>query len=462
MQQQGKNAQHDNLSQRRQKTRITSAQLAKQSSSLLLHREIAVEPTSPANEEASDVPAETENPEDAAKYSSRIKSIIQEYTSIVDIEEAATCVRELPAGACHVEFTEQAINLALEGKVIDRDHAVNLLVGLYERAALNATEIQAALMNVAEFLEDMRIDIPLVHQYSALLFGRLIAAGCFGLSWMISQPLAHLIECRLASLVFAEVLSVLEMETDLRSVTRMLADEEITAANVLPASVRDKDSEVQVFLHENGIEDFFADEDDDECDDDEDELDPEVAGKMRSTLEEYLSVKDLSELVLCINELEDTERRWMHFVHLSAVLSIDNKKSVRDEVSALLVQLVDSKHITPEDIEVAMESVLLEYEDLRVDIPKMGVNLSDLWTPLFQKQSLPFSWLRAAMNHLVASGYASEIVCALFAGFEARFGQAELQEWWSKQAEKDGFWNQLVDGEVVANETLIKWKQVLE
>ncbi|KAF1331542.1 Eukaryotic translation initiation factor 4 gamma 2, partial [Globisporangium splendens] len=480
LQQQGKNAQHDNLSQRRQKTRITSAQLAKQSSSLLVHREIPVEssstsPDATQEEEAveEEHAAEAEAEEDVAKYASRIKNIIQEYTSIVDIEEAAACVRELPDGAVHVEFAEQAINLALDGKTSERDHAVTLLVGLYERVALNAMEIQQALVNVAEFLEDLHIDIPHVHEYIGLVFGRLISVGCFGLSWMLSHPLKDLIECRLASLVFAEVLSVLESETDEKSVKRMLADEEIAAADVLPASVRSNQAETSAFLRKHDLEVFFAeddddDDDDDDCvreydDEDEDDLDPEVAGQMRSTLEEYLTVKDVDEVVLCINECEVNDKtRWMHFVHAATEFSLDSKPAVREAVADLFVQLVERECVTSKDLEDALTMVLGYYEDLRVDIPKIATNLSEVWTLLFQNKTLSVSWLRSATKDLVTSGYASEIVCALFTALSVRMGTAEVREWWSKQSEKDGFWNELVDGEVVANENLLTWKQTLE
>lgn len=433
-----------------------------------------IAPSSPTTDTATTEASKNsgEPQDDVAKFATRMKSIIQEYTSIVDIEEAATCVRELPPGACHVEFAEQTINLSLEGKTEEREHAVNLLVGLYERGALTAMVIEAGLMSVAEFLEDIRIDIPLVHQYLALLLGRLISAGCFGISWMLAHPLVHLVECRLASAVFVEVLSVLELESDLRSVKRMLVDEEIAVASVLPVEARGRGRgndtpEVQKFLLENGIEDFFAEGNDGVDDHDCEELDPEVAGKMRATLEEYLSVNDLSELVACIEELEDdiVHDRWMHFVHLAAEFSLDNKKAVRTAIAALLVLLWEKEHVTPDDVEVALESILAQYEDLRVDIPTIGSSLSDLWTPLFHQQALPLSWLREATQHLAASGYAAEIVSALLSDFEARFGAAELREWWAKQeAARDGFWNELLDGPatVVASEDLVKWKQVLE
>lgn len=503
LQQQGKNAQHDNLSQRRRKTQITSAQLAKQSSSLLLHEELAVEedddddnaaiaepvvaPTSPDKQnDSAVVPNGTAAPlDDTAKFATRIKSIIQEYTSIVDIEEAAACVRELPSGPCHAEFAEQTINLSLEGKTEERELAVTLLVGLYERGALTAMEIEAALMAVAEFLEDLRIDIPLVHQYAALLLGRLIAAGCFGISWMLAHPLAHVVECGLAAAVFVDVLAVLELDSDLRSVRRMLVDEEIAVASVLPATatvggVRGRSNDtpaVHQFLVEHGIEDFFSADnannddvhgvadDDDGCD----ELAPEVATKMRATLEEYLAVKDLAELVACVDELATDEvvarDRWMHFVHVAASFALDHTPAVREAVGVLLVQLWEREHATSDDVEVALEAVLAQYEELRVDIPTLGVNLGTLWAPLFHQHALALGWLRAGTRHLAAAGLAAEIVSALLSALETRFGAVGLREWWAKQLDaRDGLWNELLDGPgtVVAHADLVQWKQVLE
>ncbi|EGZ21448.1 hypothetical protein PHYSODRAFT_491686, partial [Phytophthora sojae] len=446
LQQQGKNAQHDDVQRRRHKTRISSAQLAKQSSNLIVAKK--EEPEEPEHDEAEEL--------SPAQMSSRIKNIIQEYISILDLDEATTCVQELAVDPYHVEFAEQAINTALEGKTSEREHAVELLVGLYERGALDANSIQAALTNVMEFLEDMRIDLPLIHQYSALIFGRLVAAGCFGLSWIISEALAHCVECKLTSLVFPEVLSVLEMESDERTVIRMLTDEEITPESVLPAAVRANEAEVEAYLRENGIEDFFGGGDSDE----EDELDQETAGKMRSTLEEYLSVKDFNEVVQCIEELEAVPDRWRHFVHIMLAFSLEAKQSVRADVAELLVQLCTGEKIASEDIEAAIETILDDYDDLRVDIPQLAVNLSELWTPLFVKQALSVHWLSEACSHVAESGRAADVLDALLRNFETREGQEALVAWWKKQEDVDAVWAQM--SPAAEDERLIKWKSQLQ
>lgn len=465
LQQQGKNAQHDNLSQRRRKTQISSVQLAKQSSNLLVHKEhiqeiAEIDEVDEVEEVDDQTPASEADVANAPNYSSRIKNIIQEFLSIEDIEEAATCVRELPPGPICAEFAEQAINVALEGKTGERDNAVGLLVGLYERSALDATSIQTAIVAVMEFLEDMRIDIPLIHQYSALIFGRLIAAGCFGLSWMISDALDPVVECGLASLVFAEVLSVLETETDLQSVVRMLADEEISASSVLPEASRANNEEVDAYIRENGLDDFFLDEADDE-------LDPEVATKLRNTLEEYLAVKDLGEVVACVDEFQEAvvPNRWQHFVHVSVLFSLDSgKQNVRNDVSLLFQELLDGQHITCDDLECALETVLLDYEDLRVDIPKIASNMSDLYASLFQNKSLSLAWLWDACAHMASSGYAADVLIALLSDIEARSSEDELVAWWKSQEDNSTLWTRFeIESrlQTSGDERASRWKKAL-
>ncbi|KAL7692292.1 putative MIF4G-like, type 3, initiation factor eIF-4 gamma, MA3, MIF4G-like domain superfamily [Plasmopara halstedii] len=441
LQEQGKNAQHDDLQRYRQKTRVSSVQLAKQSTNLIVTKteELKLE----------------ESPSFLAQMPIRIKSIIHEYLSIVDLNEAIACVQEIPVQPFHIELAEQVINTALEGKTYEREHAVELLVGLYERGALDANSIQTALVNVMQFLEDMKIDLPLIHQYSALILGRLVVTGCFGLSWVISEVLCHCVDCHLASLVFPEVLSVLESETDDRTVIRMLTDDEISPESVLPDAMRNEVS-VKTYLHENGIQFYFTDE--------EQELDEESTGKLRGILEEYLFAKDINEVLLCIDELETVPDRWRHFVHIVLMIGIEVKQSVRKNLTELLVILSTNETIKPEDIETAAEIILDDYEDLRVDIPQIAVNLSELWTPLFAKEMLSIQWLNEACCHLIESGRLADILHALLSTFESLDGLEALANWWKKQADGDAILEQMLATEngKPKDERLIKWKSVLQ
>lgn len=462
LQQQGKNAQHDNVANRRLKSQVSSAQLAKESSNLLVRKDTqsessAMEPASPGRQKA-DVE------EDPAKIQTRIKSIIQEYSSIHDIDEATACVRELSAHSV-LSFVEESMNRALEGKEQERCDAVDLLVKLYTREVIDATAIQLSLVNVLEFLEDIKIDTPLVHQYCALLLGRLIASGCFGLSWMVSKALAHLVESGLASLVFAETLSVIASESEDRVVARMIVDEELQAASVLPRPRRDDDA-VAKFIEEHQLEVFFGGErPHDEVDDAD--LDPEVESKMRSTLEEYLSVKDLEEVVLCVKELADAETAsyyWRHFLRVCVVYAIDSKQSTRIDVASLIHRLLAEKteDIDIEDVEWGFESALMEYEDVRVDVPKVADNYAELWVALFEMEGgLTLQWLHDATMHLIPSGYAAEILSSLLGKLDTQLGREKLVAWWQQQGIQGFESFSSIDAKSTAvHDRLRSWQQI--
>lgn len=469
MQQQGKNAQHDNLTQRRRKTQISSAQLARESSNLIVAR-AETEPIESdheeddkeeeeEDEEVDEVPSQSMDP---VQMRNRIKSIIQEYISIVDMEEASACVRELPVDPFHAEFAEEVISVAVDGKENERELAVDLLAGLYRTGALSADAIQQAIVSVTEFLEDMRIDIPLIHQYSALLFGRLIASGCFGLSWMVNDALRHLIDSKLTSMIFPEVLSVVESETNEQTVVRMLNDEELSAASLLPRSMR-SEAQVEEYLRANGIEDFFNGGRGSDDEDDDDELDPEIAGKMRSTIDEYISVMDLDEVVRCIEELEGVPDRWMHFAHTLVMFSIEAKVDVRVKAGELLAKLAERKHLSADDAETAMEFVLEDFEDLLIDIPQLGDNLGDLLAPLFQAERLSLSWLREAASSLVAEGHAAKLLSAVLSAMERLSSRDAVVAWWGKQdaAQQQGVWQDLASSNS-GSSSLDAWRQALQ
>jgi DNA-binding protein len=434
----GKNAQHDNFSSRRKKTSISSAQLAKQSSNLLLKKSTSPKESGRAlgsaakGEEVKNQQTTSSTPpspslepfesgdlssEDRSRYTARIKNIINEYLSIEDLEEASACVREELPLASHADFAEQAINIALDGKEKERESAVQLLVGLYEKGALDATSIQNAIVLVVEFLEDMKIDIPLIHEYSALIYGRLIAAGCFGFSWMLGS-LEHVTECGLTSLIFAEVIGVIETEHGndedaeeeeeaeeaVASIIRMLTDEEITPEMVLPSSKRTPEN-IHQFLEEHELEEYFNDEEEEDVSEEEEdveEYDPEMETRMKNTLDEYLSVKDFEELLTCLNEFQSqTQRANAKFAQMAILKAVDARENVREEIAQTLIKLVEVNQLNASEVEQAFEPVLLEYDDFLVDIPKIADNLCQLWLTFFIDKLLTFDWLFAVIDHLV-------------------------------------------------------------
>ncbi|OQR85956.1 eukaryotic translation initiation factor 4 gamma 2 [Achlya hypogyna] len=390
----GKNAQHDDLVGKRKKTAHSSDQLAKQNSTLLLR---APAPLSPA------------------AASSRIKGIVKEYLSARDADETRLCLQELPRSA-HVEFVETALTTALEGKEAERAAAVDMLAALYETLDLGATEIQSALLNTLEFLDDLRIDIPMVHEYCAAVLGRLIVAGCFGLSWLQSV-VGHLVDSGLAGLLLAEVLSVLEEESSLESVCAMVVREEVSVAAFLPEG-----ASVEAYLKEQEIDMYFYDDEDDEEDEDDG-----LWQRLQLTVDEYVVVQDLNEVEACLKDLGPAEK--LHPILIKVVLNMlcECKAPHRPVLVGLLQGLWECQTLSADDFSSALEWWLSSvFEDAEIDVPQAATYVAPVPAFLLASGGLSLQWLASTMSPLVRgvpSGLTAKFLHATLLELDGTVGQ---------------------------------------
>ncbi|EQC33218.1 hypothetical protein SDRG_09202 [Saprolegnia diclina VS20] len=384
----GKNAQHDDLVGKRKKTANSSEKLAKQNSTLLLR---APAPLSPA------------------AASSRIKGIVKEYLASHDLDETRACLRELPRDV-HVSFIDTALTYALEGKDHERSAAVDMLASLYETLDLGATEMQSALLNTLEFLDDLRIDIPMVHESLAAVLGRLILAGCFGLSWLQSV-VGHLVDSGLAGLLLAEVLSVIEEETSLESVVAMIAREELSVVAFLPDG-----ASVDAFLKEQEIDMYFYD-------DEEDEDDEELWARLTPIVDEYLVVGDIAEVETCLHELAAHEKLHMTLVKLVLNMLCECKSSQRAQLVTVLRDLHGRGTLPTADLQAALAWWLVSiFEDVEIDVPQAASYVAPVPAFLVAAGAIPLAWLTTTLRPLVESGLAAKLVQATCAEIETSLG----------------------------------------
>ncbi|OQS03851.1 eukaryotic translation initiation factor 4 gamma 2 [Thraustotheca clavata] len=393
----GKNAQHDDLVGKRKKLSQTSDKLAKQNSTLLVH---VSEPTPLTPEQATN----------------RIKGIIKEYASTLDANETRICLKELSRDL-HVEFVETAFGTSLDGKEQERAAAVDMLVALYETLDLGATAIQAALLNILEFLDDLRIDIPMVHEYCAVPIGRLIVVGCFGLSWLQSV-VGHLVDSGLAGKLLAEVLSVIEDETSLESVCAMVAREELSVA----AFLREGQS-VEAYLKDNEIDMYFYE------DDDEDSYDDALWQRLQPTVEEYLVVGDLAEVEACLKDLEPSESLHPELIKLVLNMLCDCKANQRPLLVQLLQGLYDRKTLEARDFEHALGWWLTNiYEDVEIDVPQVATYIAPTVSFLLASKGISVEWFASAIASLVESGLAAKLVEAVGIALDTEIGHEAATE----------------------------------
>ncbi|KAF0690258.1 Aste57867_18332 [Aphanomyces stellatus] len=385
----GKNAQHDDLQGKRQKAAHSSADLAKQNSTLLLRTTTTV----------------TQAAAPTADPTNRIKSILKEYVSLHDIVETRQCVAELPRET-HMAFVEQALTLALEGKEAERAAAVDMLVGLYETLHLGATELQSGLLGTLEFLDDLRIDIPMVHEYCGQILGRLIAVGCFGLSWF-QASIGHLAESGLAGKLLAEVLAVLDVEMGVDAVAAMIGREELSVAAFLP---RQSPDAVAAFLKAHELESFFFDE---ELDDDDD-----VKDAIHAIVQEYFVIQDLAEVDACLQELAN----WpVPFIKVTLNLLCECKDAHRPLLVTLFEHVLGTFHA--HDVEAGLAWWLDLLDDIQIDVPQAAVYVAPVVALVLQTGLVSLAWVAAHVGG--PSRAAAQLLEATCVAMDARLGSRD-------------------------------------
>ena len=105
------------------------------------------------------------------------KSLLEEYFSVRDCEEAKLCVQELKWPEYYPEFVRLAINLAMDNSERHVDLVGQLLEFLYSEKTLTDKDIEAGLMSIVNEFDDLAIDIPLAPRFLGELVGRLCLAG---------------------------------------------------------------------------------------------------------------------------------------------------------------------------------------------------------------------------------------------------------------------------------------------
>lgn len=415
LQRQGKNAQHDNISAVRRRTKQSARQLALERCNLLLHGEL--------EESVPDEPEQTEESSelDREKCATRIKSIIDEYVSIKDMKEAVQCVKEMPSSAGS-QFAEQSINVALEAKEPVRLAIADLVRGLYENGAISATAIEAGFHSCLEFLDDIRIDIPLVHEYAGLILGRMVAAGCFGLSYL-KRSCQHLTESGLGEKLLVKVLEVVKLESDSDTISTLLSD--VKLSDFFASKNRTREYVEEFKMKNEAL--FFDDEHEEHEDSDEDEIDldsPRLMNRMKSIVREYLYIQDVAEVCACVDELPSLS--LVRFVSLSIADALERKEEERLKIATMLDLLYENHSIEAEDLQDGIHQHVEFFPDMRVDIPRLESYMAQILAPLLSRGALTLEWIAHECESLKESGIGIRLIYETLALVGRENGQEKI------------------------------------
>jgi hypothetical protein len=192
---------------------------------------------------------------------SKIGSLLKEYLSIVDIDEAVACLHELPKDKGPQELAMLAIANSLECKVSDRENYVKLLVELFEnKEMLSVSNIEHAIEEQLEMIEDMVMDVPRIHENMGCVCGHLLLSDCFTMqSFHATCAKFNLLESGMGGKIVAEMLKEMSKSAGSGGSGGRAARDKVPL-HVLTRFMKpaEQNSEaVAAFVQEKGLVDIF-------------------------------------------------------------------------------------------------------------------------------------------------------------------------------------------------------------
>ncbi len=122
----------------------------------------------------------------ATDLSKKTLSLVEEYFSVVDHNEALLCVQELKAPDFHPELVQIVLSLALGQRDCECALVLKLLFHLNAEEVVSRQDLRGGVLQIAEQLEDIATDAPRAPKQ----FGGMVA----GLIWAEASDLRLLLE----------------------------------------------------------------------------------------------------------------------------------------------------------------------------------------------------------------------------------------------------------------------------
>jgi translation initiation factor 4G len=113
----------------------------------------------------------------SADLTKKSESMLKEYFSIVDLNEAVLCVQELKSPGFHPELVRLAMATAMDMREKECTLVLKLLVHLQAKGVISSSDLREGVLLVTEGLEDMAMDAPLAPKGFGGMLAGLVLAG---------------------------------------------------------------------------------------------------------------------------------------------------------------------------------------------------------------------------------------------------------------------------------------------
>jgi len=126
----------------------------------------------------------------AEQVQQKIASLIDEYSTVGDVNEALMCVADVVARSSDADAARDAVAKALVNFVIDTStpkaaSAVGkLLAALHNRGGFATAVVEQAVGDVVAALDDVAIDVPMAPKLMAAVVAAVVASGAVALDFI--------------------------------------------------------------------------------------------------------------------------------------------------------------------------------------------------------------------------------------------------------------------------------------
>ncbi|KAL3744150.1 hypothetical protein ACJRO7_013413 [Eucalyptus globulus] len=150
---------------------------------------VPVAPVSPVPEKPLAPAVKLNNKDELTR---KTKSLLEEYFSVLLLDEALQCVVELNAPAYYPEFVKEAISLALEKSPPCFEPVGKLLGFLLTKKVISSSDVGTGCLLFASMLDDLAIDLPKAPVHFGEIVGKLVLAG--GLDFKVIKEILKKVE----------------------------------------------------------------------------------------------------------------------------------------------------------------------------------------------------------------------------------------------------------------------------
>ncbi|CAL1544873.1 unnamed protein product [Lymnaea stagnalis] len=176
----------------------------------------------------------------------KAKTILEEYLSVKDLEEAKLCLRELE-GQTHLDVLVSAcINNVLEKTKRERELTGQFFHEMVKNKLIPLELYLKGLTEVLQYGEDMVIDIPMIWAYLAELIAPLLIGGSVPLL-NLSQALQSNLERKCCAKLLAEILIIAKEKTNDDELAQMWQSSGLSWSGFID------EADIDRFLHEKKL-----------------------------------------------------------------------------------------------------------------------------------------------------------------------------------------------------------------